>query len=190
MLHETVILDFSQFAACNVSAVIGLCAATDVYLYCPAEDWIEESSIDFECYVLKSSYPSKCDAPIPDVVRFRLDPTSRDGYTPICSLSNITTSCFASSSQCSCQTGNATHYKFQFTFTAASNYSGFWDCSVPCFNGLRPALLYSNDHCENRRVTGKDGSPLFLFSVSLLFDARYGPMAHCCRCKFYVSGFY
>ena len=135
-------------------------------MHCPAEEWIKGSSITLECFVQKSKFPKLCVTQFVNKVRFRRTATGF-GYAELCTLSAVTGACNASSSACICQPGNATHYKFTYTFIAGSDYNGYWDCSVPCFNTVVSQLSYSSDNCRNRIVIGKDRPVCLSLSLSL-----------------------
>ena len=138
-------------------------------MYCPAEDWIKGSSITFDCFVLKTAFPSLCVTFFNDVVLFRVDPNGK-GYGDICTLYNATNTCTPSNNACSCEAGNATHYKFEFTFIAHTDYDGSWDCSVPCFSGFTPQLTYSHDNCDKRVVIGTNTQSLLFVAISFFLS--------------------
>ncbi|XP_076438628.1 uncharacterized protein LOC143277629 [Babylonia areolata] len=126
--------------------------AVSQHLDCPSEDWVVGSSITLKCYVPKVVFPSKCVAH-PDTATFRV--TTSGATSTRCTFSDISTNtCSGSPNECSCETGNATYYILQYTFTAGIDESGSWDCLANCYDatGLFPQLQTTNNNCDNRDV--------------------------------------
>ncbi|XP_076438340.1 uncharacterized protein LOC143277422 [Babylonia areolata] len=126
--------------------------ARSQYMYCPPQDWELGSTVTLRCYPPKVDYPSKCVTDFTDTVEFNRRPLSGNPETS-CTLSGVSNNtCTASPNQCSCETGNTTHYILQHTFTVQTDDDGTWQCNVRCNNGLAPQLQYSSDNCDNRDV--------------------------------------
>ncbi|XP_076438409.1 uncharacterized protein LOC143277461 isoform X1 [Babylonia areolata] len=126
--------------------------ARSQYMYCPPQDWELGSTVTLRCYLPKVDYPSKCETGFTDTVEFNRRPPTSNLETS-CTLSGVSNNtCTASPNQCSCGTGNTTHYILQHTFTVQTDDDGTWYCNVRCNNGLAPQLQYSSDNCDNRDV--------------------------------------
>ncbi|XP_070202249.1 uncharacterized protein [Littorina saxatilis] len=122
---------------------------TEVHLVCPSEVWEPEATITLKCFVKIVSYPSKCVTFDGKQVIFR---QSFNGVTfvPKCNLTDTRATC-RGGSNCFCGKGNISHFLFEYTFKATKYKEGYWDCSVPCWNGS-VALTSQQSDCDNRKV--------------------------------------
>ncbi|XP_070173071.1 protein crumbs-like [Littorina saxatilis] len=136
----------------TASAVLAVCDATDVYLNCPADQWVIGNPVTIHCSALKTAYPSQCTS-INREVEFRRSPNGAS-YSTRCAMDDVENTCTPSSSDCKCSNSNSTHFNFQYTFSVAADSSGYWECYVPCLNGITNQLTYSaSAACNDRNVT-------------------------------------
>jgi hypothetical protein len=125
---------------------------TDVDMVCPAGSWNEGDTQTLTCAVRKTKYPSACPGTV-NIVQFQRSPTGA-GYITNCTVQNAT-SCLSGGNPCTCASQNATHYVYEMTFIAHTDYSGYWDCYVACFAGFTPQLTTSRTGCDNKQVISK-----------------------------------